>query len=57
VKLGATLYVVNSNHAVEFYLKAFKMVLEYNVTNPDGSYLYAALLNSTLLEYKTLHYS
>jgi uncharacterized glyoxalase superfamily protein PhnB len=46
MKLGATLYVVNSSDAVEFYLKAFKLALGNNEKNPDGSYLHAALLKN-----------
>jgi PhnB protein len=42
--LGATLYLRNSRDAVNYYMKAFRMTLGYNVENPDGSYLHAELL-------------
>lgn len=41
--LGATLYVVNSNEAVEFYCDAFKMMIGYNAKNENGTYLHAEL--------------
>lgn len=44
MNLGATLYVQNSVEAVNFYIKAFKMTLGYNVKNSDGSFLHAELL-------------
>jgi len=44
--LGATLYLINSNDAVSFYMKAFNMTLGYNVKNPDGTFLHAELLKN-----------
>ncbi|WP_017472037.1 VOC family protein [Amphibacillus jilinensis] len=44
MKLGATLYIHNSLEAVEFYQEAFGMTLGYNVKNPDGTFMHAALL-------------
>ena len=44
MNLGATLYVKNSVEAVEFYSKAFRITLGYNVKNSDGSFLHAELL-------------
>jgi PhnB protein len=46
MKLGATLYVQNSNDAVDYYMRAFRMTLGYNAKNPDGSYLHAELLKN-----------
>ena len=41
--LGVTLYVKDSNKAVDFYMNAFKMTLGYNALHEDGSYLHAEL--------------
>jgi PhnB protein len=41
--LGATLYVNNSNEAVEFYCEAFRMKIGYNAKNENGTYLHAEL--------------
>lgn len=41
--LGVTLYIANSNGAIDFYCNAFKLELGYNVKNDDGTYLHAEL--------------
>lgn len=46
MKLGATLYIQNTKEAVPFYRDAFGLTLGYNVKNPDGTYLHAALLKN-----------
>jgi uncharacterized glyoxalase superfamily protein PhnB len=43
MELGATLYVKNSLEAVDFYINAFGMTLDYNAKHDDGSYLHAEL--------------
>lgn len=44
MKLGATLYIKNTNEAVEFYIKAFGMTLGYHEKFPDGTFIHAVLL-------------
>jgi len=43
MKLGATLYIKNSNEAVELYMKAFGLTLGYYEKFPDGTFMHAAL--------------
>lgn len=43
MRLGATLYLNGSAEAVDFYSKAFGLVVGYNEKNPDGTYLHAEL--------------
>ncbi len=43
MRLGATLYIQNTQEAVPFYQDAFGLALGYNEKNPDGTYLHAAL--------------
>lgn len=38
------MYIDNTIEAVEFYKEAFGMTLGYNVKNPDGTFMHAALL-------------
>lgn len=39
MKLGATLYIKNTNEAVVFYQEAFGMTLGYNEKFLDGTYM------------------
>ncbi len=41
--LGATLYIKNTNEAVEFYQEAFGLTLGYNEKFKDGTYMHAEL--------------
>lgn len=43
MRLGMTLYIENTLDAVEFYQKAFGMILGYNEKFPDGTYMHAEL--------------
>lgn len=43
MKLGATLYIKNTNEAVVFYQEAFGLTLGYNEKFPDGTYMHAEL--------------
>jgi PhnB protein len=42
--LGATLYLHQSNDAVEFYRNAFNMTTGYSAKNDDGTYMHAELV-------------
>lgn len=43
MKLGATLYIKNTNEAVVFYQEAFGLTLGYNEKFSDGTYMHAEL--------------
>ena len=44
MRLGATVYIRNSQEAVPFYCEAFGLKLGYHETFPDGTYMHAALM-------------
>lgn len=43
MKLGATLYIHDTPAAVQLYRQAFGLTLGYAASNPDGTFLHAAL--------------